>query len=449
LPVVAETYRACGAAEAVRRCVVTRERYRERGLSDEQITESFCMLLAAGGESLDDLDQMRRDEGLAEMVGHRLPSATVAKGFLYAFHDPAQQEEASKQRALIPRLVRPENAALEGLHEAIRATVRASQAQEAARVATVDVDASIIEGRKQEACRTYEGTRGYQPVVAVWAERDLILRDEFRDGNVPAGAGLLGVVKEAMAALPRGIEEIYLRSDSAGYTHDLLNWLRADVEGRAPVIFGISADMTVELRAAMERLEAGAWKPLARRDGEPDERRHWAEVEFLPDSPSHVKGRRPDRYLAIRIQPKQGRLFADGSEVKYFAIVTNDWVRPGDPIIHWQRQRRGAIEHAHEVLKNELGAGTLPCGRFGANAAWFRLNALTYNLLSLARHVALPEELRAAKPKRLRFKLLNVAGEIIHHARRVIVRRWGTRIESEGLLAMRVAAVLALPEPAT
>ena len=30
----------------------------------------------------------------------------------------------------------------------------------------------------------YEGTRGYQPLVAVWAEEQLIVADEFRDGNV-------------------------------------------------------------------------------------------------------------------------------------------------------------------------------------------------------------------------------------------------------------------------
>lgn len=456
---IAETYRASGASEAVRRCVVTRERYRDRGLSDPEMVESFCLLIGAGGEAMDDFGQMRADVALAEAVGHAFPSVTRAKEFLYDFHDAAQQAEATQQRSLIPGLVRPENAPLEGLHEAIRATVQASQAHEAAVKATVDLDASIIASRKEEACMTYEGERGYQPVVALWAERDLILRDEFRDGNVPAGVGLLGVVQEAIRALPKGIEQIYVRSDSAGYTHELLNWLRADVEGRAPVIFGISADMTPELRAAIERLGAASWKLLSRRDGEPDERRHWAEVEFIPDHPSQVKGRRPDRYLAIRIQPRQGKLFSDGSEVKYFAVVTNDWVRPGDEIIHWQRGRCGTIEHTHEVLKNELAAGTLPCGRFGANAAWFRLNALTYNLLSLMRQTALPKDLATAKPKRLRFRVLNVAGEVVHHARRVFVRVWGTLGEEGGLfararlalrrLAMRIAAARAAPDAVT
>jgi hypothetical protein len=46
------------------------------------------------------------------------------------------------------------------------------------------MDATIIESRKQEALRTYEGERGYQPMLAVWAEMDVVLADQFRNGNV-------------------------------------------------------------------------------------------------------------------------------------------------------------------------------------------------------------------------------------------------------------------------
>jgi len=45
----------------------------------------------------------------------------------------------------------------------------------------------------------------------------------------------------------------------------------------------------------------------------------------------------------------------------------------------------GTVEKLHDVLKNDLGAGVMPRGRFGANAAWLRLNVLCYNLLTLIR----------------------------------------------------------------
>jgi hypothetical protein len=66
-----------------------------------------------------------------------------------------------------------------------------------------------------EAPRTYEGEMGYQPMLAVWAEMDVILADEFRDGNVPALMEPLRVAQAAFAALPEGIGEYYFRGDSA------------------------------------------------------------------------------------------------------------------------------------------------------------------------------------------------------------------------------------------
>jgi hypothetical protein len=55
-------------------------------------------------------------------------------------------------------------------------------------VATLDVDATILESQKRSALATYDGRTGYQPVVALWAEQDVVLADEFRDGNsLPSG----------------------------------------------------------------------------------------------------------------------------------------------------------------------------------------------------------------------------------------------------------------------
>ena len=416
LPLLAEALRASGAAGAIEQGAQSRRRQRERGLSDAQLAESFCLLLAAGGEHFDDFEALCGDEGLAELIGHELPSPSRAKEYLYAFHDGAPGEDGgSVQSGLFDAGgVAPELGPLVGLGSALRAVVAAVQACRPVAEATIDVDATITESAKVEAKMTYEGVRGYQPVVAVWAEQDVVLQDEFRDGNVPAGAGLLRVVQRAVEALPEGVERLYLRSDSAGYQHELLNWCRE--EG---IIFAISADMSRELLEAMEGLKAEAWRLLDVKGGRV---RSWAEVEFVPSAGSVKKGRKPDRYLAIRIEPAQGDLFADGTRVKHFAVVTNDWARDGADLIQWHRQKAGTIEHAHDVYKNELGAGVFPCGRFGANAGWLRLNSLTYNLLSLLRRTGLPEEFERARPKRLRLWVLCVAGEVIHHARSVVLR---------------------------
>jgi len=188
--------------------------------------------------------------------------------------------------------------------------------------------------------------------------------------------------------------------------------------------------MSRELRAAVT--SATEWH----RDPE-DLRRSWAEVDFVPSEPSAKKGRRPDRYLGIRIEPRQRGLFADGGEVKYYAVVTNDVERDGQELLDWHRAKAGTIEHTHDVLKNDLAAGVLPSGRFGANAAWLRLNVLVYNLLSVLRRTALPAALAQARPKRLRFCLFALAATLIHHARRTIVRVVGAL----GDLAVRLSSV--------
>ena len=82
----------------------------------------------------------------------------------------------------------------------------------------------------------------------------------------------------------------------------------------------------------------------------------------------------------------------------YWAVVTNlPW--RGKKVLEWHREKAGTIEHFHHVAKNELGLGILPCGRFGADAAWARLNVLAFNLLSFLKRTALPPSLKRARPK--------------------------------------------------
>jgi hypothetical protein len=184
--------------------------------------------------------------------------------------------------------------------------------------------------------------------------------------------------------------------------------------------------MSRELAAALRAVPDTAWQ-IERDDG--DAIRQWAEVPYVPSDGVAAKDRPvPPRYLAIRITKKQGRLFADGAEVKHFAIVTNQPDPEGGSgldLIRWQRGKAGTVEHSHHVLTNELAAEALPSQKFGANAAWFRLNVLLYNLLSAFKRVALPAALHGARPKRLRFVLLNGVGKVVRHARETVLRLAG------------------------
>ncbi len=147
--------------------------------------------------------------------------------------------------------------------------------------------------------------------------------------------------------------------------------------------YAISADMSPQLVECIAALPEDHWKAD---QPEADATREWAEVNYLPSDGIWKKNAiSPRRYLAIRIRPRQGELLRDGNRLRHFCIVTNRSDPEGGcglDLIRWHRQKAGTIEHAHDVLMNELAGAALPSQKFGANAAWLRLNVILYNLLS-------------------------------------------------------------------
>jgi hypothetical protein len=83
-------------------------------------------------------------------------------------------------------------------------------------VATLDVDATLIETAKKDALYCYKRYRAYQSVNVWWAEQGLMIQSQFRDGNVPGGYEQLPVVKDGLCYLPLSVKLVRLRSDAAG-----------------------------------------------------------------------------------------------------------------------------------------------------------------------------------------------------------------------------------------
>jgi hypothetical protein len=415
LPLVIEGFRALGLASAVREQVHFKQRL--RGYSEATCVETLVALLAAGGECVDDVRVLRADAGLLRLWGKRaLPAAETLRMFLGRFHDAAGERDRVAHTAYIPA----DSAGLSGLAAVHEQLLGALQQRAPQRHATLDVDATVIASDKRTALPVYEGGTGYQPLQVWWAEQGVWVQSQFRDGNVPAQSGVLEIVQQSVARLRGlGVNEVAVRSDSAGYQHAVLDWLRAQ---RIP--FAISADLSPELKAKVEALPASAWRGFRQWKGAELVHldRDWAEVEFIPTDASRNKALEPDRYLVIRARPRQGELFADGSAVRYYATVTNRWDWDGERLLRWSHERCGTIEPAHDVLKNELGGGVLPSYRFGANAAWWQLVVLTHNLLAVLKRVALPDDAQALRPRRLRFLLFAMAGRLVRHGRRLILR---------------------------
>jgi len=391
-------------------------RKRQRGFSEAQLIESIVLLQTVGGDCPEDIHLLSPDACIERGLGYRPPKATAVREFLERFHDkeleklrPARQEQKS--------FIFPSSLPVAALQEVQVGCVRRiaklyEQQGQPQRIATIDQDATIIESHKQAAYAHYEEGRGYQPMVAVWAEADLVVADEFRDGNVPAKQAPLTCAKLAFAALPQTITQRYFRGDSACHENQLLDWLKHPdraKEPSGPIGFAVSAVMSEALAEALRKVKETQWKSFGKEDD--GTLRQWAEVDFVPGDGYERKDSQPLRYVGLRLLKPQGVLFRDGTDRHFHAVITNQKL-DGGRLLDWHREKAGTVEHTHDEVKNELAGGHVPSQRFGVNSVWFKISLLTYNLASAIKGLCLEEEERTARMKRFRLLLIHVAGRM-------------------------------------
>jgi len=448
----------------------------KQGWMDRHHVLSLALLNLAGGECVEDIGILEQDAGLcrvfreAEVYGlgrgarkemqkrfrkgrsRTFPSPTRLYEYLDEFHNSSEEAKRVEGKAFIPA----NNEHLEGLAEVNTALLASVQRHAPHKDATLDIDATLAETTKKEALFCYDGYRAYQPITSYWAETGLAVVSEFRDGNVPAGYEILRIVKESLAALPEGIERVRVRMDSAGYQHDVLKFCATGDGGDRDIIeFTVSNDMTTEFRKAAMEVDEEEWKPLCRLEkGRPVETgQEWAEVVYVPDAIGFSKTAPAYRYLAIRELMRQAELpgmdgtqaqtglpFATitsgGRSYRVKGIVTN---RDGDgeELIHWHYERCGKSEEAHALMKTDLAGGTLPSGKFGANAAWWGIVLLSYNLHAAMRLLALPGPLKKKRLKAIRFALIDAPARVVEHSRQLFVRLARGNPALEWLVEMR------------
>jgi hypothetical protein len=424
---------------------------KEQGWIDTQIVMSLVLLNIAGGDCVDDLRILEKDEGLAKVLsrvgfsGHprkerreqarrwrkerqrAVPSPSVVFRYLAAFANPAEEARRVMGQAFIPVA----NEHLQALRQVNTDLLRFAQQKSPQTEATLEQDASIVETFKQDALFSYQGSQAFQPLSTRWAELDMAAHSEFRDGNVPANYQNLRVLQETLAVLPEGVKKVYFKSDTAAYQKDLMSYCAEGKNERFGIIeFAIGVDITAEFKKAVVEVEEQEWHPLEREiDGRKvDTGQEWAEVCFVPTWAALSKNGPSYRFLAIRELLRQKGL--PGMEIqlpfptlnwgekhyKLFGVVTNRDLS-GDKLIWWSRERCGKGEEMHAIMKNDLAGGHLPSAQFGANAAWWGIMVLAFNLNSLMKRLALPQGWESKRLKAVRFGLINLAGRAASRSR--------------------------------
>lgn len=456
-----------------------------QGYRDGQMLATLVLLNVAGGEGVRDVEALEEDDGLAELMRraerHGLgrqegqgeerrwrkartrtfPSQSAIFRYLAAFHDEAQEERRAAEGAPLAFIPAP-NSPLQGLRRLNQRFVAWAQSAQPERTATLDMDATLVETGKREALYGYKGYKAYQPFQVYWAEQGLLVDSEFRDGNVPAGHEQLRLLRESLAALPQGVEEVRLRSDTAGYQQDLLLYCGEGKDARFGVIpFAVGADMTEALRGAVRQTRPEEWHPLEEKQewGTRATGQEWAEVCFVPQWVGRMERRGTYRYVAVREPVRQSILpgmegqlpfealtMEDGRAYKVTAVITNRDL-PGDELLRWYRGRCGKSEEVHSVLKSDLAGGRLPSGSFGENAAWWAVAVLAANLHVAVKRLALGASWAQKRLKAVRYGLINIAGRIIVHGRQVVIRVRGAHPGLSALIAGRSRILILATTP--
>ena len=385
-----------------------------------------------------------------------VPSPSAMFRYLVGFHDQGEDSKRQAHTAFIPA----PNEALAGLGEVNSQLVGFMQSRSPHNRATLAMDATLVETEKQEALYCYKKYRAYQPLTTYWAEQEVIVHSEFRDGNVGAGHEQLRVLKEALGHMPAGVEKVLMRSDTAGYQTELLKYCAEDKDERFGVIeFAVWVDVTEEFKAAVAEVAEEDWHTLEREvDGfEIPTGQQWAEVCFVPDWVGRRKNSADYRFIAIREPLKQVPLPGMDEQLsqpfptmemagkgwhKVTGVVTNRDLG-GDELLWWYRQRCGKSEEAHGVMKEDLAAGKLPSGLFGVNAAWWAIAVLAFNLNSAMKRLVLGKEWASKRLKAVRFAFISLPGRVVRRARTLVIRL--TRGHpSYGLLVMARQRILAM-----
>ncbi len=344
---------------------------------------SLVLMLQGGGRSLEDLRMLRGDEGLRTLLNlTALPSSDATGDWL-------RRTGAGE--------------GLEGLSRVERRMLRKSLKKETRSEYTLDLDATQIVAEKEAAKWTYKGEKGYMPLVGTLAENGLIVGDEFREGNAAPASGNLEFIGYCEQQMPPGKRIGAVRADSAAYQAAIFN---ACEEKRQR--FAIGADLDAAVKGVIAAIPESGWVK-------------WRDAEIAETVHSMAKTKKAFRLIVVR-RPQQGDLFDENAPRYRYTAVASNRVESAADTLEWYAQRGETSENRIKELKLGFGMERMPCGQLEANAVFFRLGVLAYNLCQDFKRWVLKKEWRQHQVQTLRWRLYQTAGKLVRHAGRVVLK---------------------------
>ncbi len=382
-----EASRVVGLADELDDCLKLKKR--DRGLSDTEFVLGLAESIALGASCLDDLAVNRADAAQAQLRGFEVPAPQTAGKWL--------------RRFTLGHILQLGKALL-------RAQRNAYVAAGVERV-TLDFDSTFVfsrSRRRQGVDRTYKKGYALHPLLCFDAESGSAVHARLRRGKAGASTGIQTFVREAMRAVPDGVE-VRARFDSGFYSGALL----AQLED-AGVTYLCGAQLSAPIVEAASQIADEYW--VSCRDKEAEV----AEFGYRLRDGGPFR-----RYIVKRVEippGTQASLWEGG--YRYWVFVTNDHLTDAATLEAEHRQK-AVVETGMAELKSNFGLHAFRKHGFMANWAWLLVVCLGHNLCCWAQHLGAlgggrnDGELRA---KRLRYRYLHVPAMLVRSGRRLTLR---------------------------
>jgi hypothetical protein len=363
-------------------------RERRSGHDPGRVLCDLAVMAADGGRCVSDLQALA---GQPALFGE-IASVSTARRVLLSLGDD-ELEKIRQARAL--------------------ARARAWEAGAAPERVILDFDATPItaHSEKEHAAGHYKGGFGFNPLLVSCARE--ILAGILRPGNAGANNSEdhLSVLELALEQLPQSAldGELLARSDSAGASHDFAFACR-----ETRIRFSLGYAMHAPVREAILALPEQAWEPAINTDSEARDGAWVTELTGHVNLDGWPEG---TRLICRRERPHPGaQLSFTDLEGHRFQCFITDQDGKDIAVLEALHRAHAEVEDRVKALK-ATGAAHLPFHSYQANAAWLELALLAHDIIVFTQLLTLDGEHRICEPKRLRYRILHVAGQLTSHAR--------------------------------
>jgi hypothetical protein len=351
-----------------------------RGYDAWDHVQPLLLMLHGGGRALEDLRKIGEDRGLMKLLGVRGTPSPDATG------------DWMRRQGL---------AGVAALHRVNRILLKRALQDERREGYTLDIDATGIEADKASAEWTYKHFKGYMPMTGHLAENGLVVAHEFREGNVSPNTRNLEFYAQCKRAMPAGKRITAFRADSAGYQAKLL-----DLLWHEHVQYAVGGQLDAATLAAIAAIPAAAWRPY--RDG------------FVAETVHTMNLMKTAFRLIVFKRLRQGSLFPE--EGQRYHVVASNREETAEQTLDWYHQRGEHSENRIKELKLDFGMERMPCGQFRANALFFAVGVLAYNLYKIFAAKALEGPLRGRRAPAVRYHVYAVAGKVVRTGGQLLLR---------------------------